>query len=84
VNGISPPPDFAGRQGAALVLGGSGGRGAAITRLLAERGSAVALTHRRDSPRVAEMLALPTRYDFAAWPPASAAASPPSGRHSPR
>jgi NAD(P)-dependent dehydrogenase (short-subunit alcohol dehydrogenase family) len=59
VNGISPPPDFAGRRGAALVLGGSGGLGTAITGLLAERGSAVALTHRRDSPRVAELLALP-------------------------
>ncbi len=37
--------DFSERTGAALVVGGSGGLGRAIVRLLAERGSAVALTH---------------------------------------
>jgi NAD(P)-dependent dehydrogenase (short-subunit alcohol dehydrogenase family) len=52
------PPDFSSRQGAALVLGGSGGLGAAITRLLVDRGSAVAFTHRTSSPRVAELLAV--------------------------
>jgi NAD(P)-dependent dehydrogenase (short-subunit alcohol dehydrogenase family) len=51
--------DFAGRRGAALVLGASGGIGAAIAGMLIERGSAVALTHRRESPAVAELLALP-------------------------
>ena len=38
--------DFSGRQGAALVTGGSGGIGAAICRLLAERGSDVVATYR--------------------------------------
>jgi NAD(P)-dependent dehydrogenase (short-subunit alcohol dehydrogenase family) len=53
--------DFGGsRGGAALVLGASGGLGAAIARMLVERGSAVALTHRCDSARIAELLALPT------------------------
>jgi NAD(P)-dependent dehydrogenase (short-subunit alcohol dehydrogenase family) len=37
--------DFSERTGAALVVGGSGGLGRAIVRMLAERGSAVALTH---------------------------------------
>jgi 3-oxoacyl-[acyl-carrier protein] reductase len=38
--------DFAGRDGAALVIGGSGGIGRAVVRLLAERGSDVILTYR--------------------------------------
>ncbi len=38
--------DFAGRDGAALVVGGSGGLGLAISRLLARRGSHVAVTYR--------------------------------------
>ncbi|GGO76961.1 SDR family NAD(P)-dependent oxidoreductase [Nocardioides deserti] len=38
--------DFAGRRGCALVVGGSGGIGLAVVRLLASRGSAVALTYR--------------------------------------
>ncbi|MFM8862276.1 MAG: SDR family NAD(P)-dependent oxidoreductase [Acidimicrobiia bacterium] len=38
--------EFSGRQGAALVTGGSGGIGAAICRLLAERGSDVVATYR--------------------------------------
>jgi NAD(P)-dependent dehydrogenase (short-subunit alcohol dehydrogenase family) len=38
--------DFAGRAGAALVVGGSGGIGRAIVRLLGERGSAVVATYR--------------------------------------
>ncbi|MCW2790913.1 MAG: hypothetical protein JWO76_11 [Nocardioides sp.] len=41
--------DFAGRTGAALVVGGSGGLGHAIVRLLASRGSHVALTYRSDA-----------------------------------
>lgn len=40
--------DFADRIGAALVTGGSGGLGRAVVRLLAERGSNVALTYRTD------------------------------------
>jgi NAD(P)-dependent dehydrogenase (short-subunit alcohol dehydrogenase family) len=51
--------DFADRRGAALVLGASGGLGAAIAGLLIERGSAVALTHRRDPSPVDELLARP-------------------------
>jgi 3-oxoacyl-[acyl-carrier protein] reductase len=38
--------DFGGLSGAAIVTGGSGGLGAAVARLLAERGSDVALTYR--------------------------------------
>lgn len=39
--------DFADRPGAALVVGGSGGLGAAVARMLAARGSDVAITYRR-------------------------------------
>ncbi len=42
--------DFAGRSGGALVVGGSGGLGAAIAAMLAERGSAVAVTYRTRRP----------------------------------
>jgi len=46
--------DFGERPGAALVVGGSGGLGLAVVRLLASRGSAVALTYRsRESVAVA-------------------------------
>lgn len=38
--------EFVGRSGAALVIGGSGGLGLAITRMLASRGSDVAVTYR--------------------------------------
>ncbi|MBU6329513.1 MAG: SDR family oxidoreductase [Acidobacteria bacterium] len=38
--------DFAGRSGAVLVTGGSGGIGAAICRMFAERGSDVMFTYR--------------------------------------
>jgi NAD(P)-dependent dehydrogenase (short-subunit alcohol dehydrogenase family) len=38
--------DFADRTGAALVVGGSGGIGRAIVRMLGERGSAVVATYR--------------------------------------
>jgi NAD(P)-dependent dehydrogenase (short-subunit alcohol dehydrogenase family) len=41
--------DFAGRPGAALVTGGTGGIGAAICRMLAERGSDVAFTYRANT-----------------------------------
>ena len=40
--------DFGDRAGAAVVTGGSGGIGAAIARLLAERGSDVAITYNRN------------------------------------
>ncbi|MCW2856630.1 MAG: dehydrogenase [Marmoricola sp.] len=38
--------DFADRTGAALVIGGSGGIGRAVVRMLGERGSAVVATYR--------------------------------------
>lgn len=38
--------DFEGRTGAALVVGGSGGLGLAVVRMLAQRGADVALTYR--------------------------------------
>jgi NAD(P)-dependent dehydrogenase (short-subunit alcohol dehydrogenase family) len=39
-------PDFSSRPGVAFVAGGSGGIGAAVVRLLAERGSDVVFTYR--------------------------------------
>jgi len=48
--------DFAGAPGAALVVGGSGGIGAAIARMLAGRGSRVAVTY-RNNRGAAEQLA---------------------------
>lgn len=42
--------DFAGRSGAALVIGGNGGLGRPIALMLAARGSAVAVTYRRQPP----------------------------------
>jgi NAD(P)-dependent dehydrogenase (short-subunit alcohol dehydrogenase family) len=39
-------PDFGSRTGCALVVGGSGGLGLSVVRMLASRGSAVALTYR--------------------------------------
>ena len=50
-------PDFAERRGVALVTGGTGGIGAAICRLLARRGSAVAFTYRSNADAAAELLA---------------------------
>lgn len=47
--------DFAGRSGAALVTGGTGGIGAAICRMLAERGSDVAFTYRANAAAAAEL-----------------------------
>ena len=53
----SSPAEFAGRAGAALVLGASGGLGAAIAAMLLTRGSRVAMTYRRPSPAVAKLAA---------------------------
>ena len=41
--------DFSGRTGVALVVGGSGGLGLPIARMLAKRGSHVAVTYRSDA-----------------------------------
>jgi NAD(P)-dependent dehydrogenase (short-subunit alcohol dehydrogenase family) len=50
--------DFADRSGAALVVGGSGGLGRAITRMLTERGSEVAITYRTARPDAGTSYAL--------------------------
>jgi 3-oxoacyl-[acyl-carrier protein] reductase len=47
---MTAPTDFAGRSGAALVVGGSGGLGGAIAKLLAQRGATVAVTYRTRRP----------------------------------
>ena len=52
--------DFAGRPGAALVVGGSGGLGLAVVRMLARRGSHVALTY-RSRPEAGEAAAASAR-----------------------
>ncbi|MET8976615.1 SDR family oxidoreductase [Streptomyces sp. NPDC004539] len=44
----SPMDDFSHRPGVAFVAGGTGAIGAAVVRLLAERGSQVVLTYRSD------------------------------------
>lgn len=49
--------DFEGRPGAAIVTGGSGGLGAAVCRLLAARGSDVALTYHRNAEAAAAVVA---------------------------
>lgn len=49
--------DFAAREGAALVVGASGGIGAAVVTTLLERGCRVAMTHRRPSERVRQLSA---------------------------
>jgi NAD(P)-dependent dehydrogenase (short-subunit alcohol dehydrogenase family) len=46
VDVVEQAADFAGRRGAALVVGGSGGLGLPIARMLASRGSHVAVTYR--------------------------------------
>ena len=47
------PDDFSARDGAALVIGASGGLGAAVAAMLLDRGSRVAMTYRRPSAAVA-------------------------------
>ncbi len=49
--------DFSHKAGAAIVTGGSGGLGAAVCRMLAERGSAVALTYRANADAAAAVVA---------------------------
>ncbi|HEY8534214.1 MAG TPA: SDR family oxidoreductase [Micromonospora sp.] len=57
--------DFSHRSGAALVTGATGGIGRAIARMLAARGSAVALTYRQNATAAAELAAELPR--AAAW-----------------
>ena len=54
--------DFGSQHGAAFVVGGSGGLGAAISRELAVRGSDVAVTYRKNE-EAAQMLAV----DISEW-----------------
>jgi len=50
------PRDFDGKAGAAFVAGGSGGLGAAVARMLSERGSRVALTYRSSEKKGAAVV----------------------------
>ncbi len=54
--------DFADRSGVALVVGGSGGIGRAIVRMLAERGSDVVATYHSSADRAAGAVAEATAY----------------------
>jgi len=56
--------EFETRSGAALVVGASGGMGAAIAKLLLERGSRVAMTYRRPSQRVADLCSEPSTASY--------------------
>lgn len=49
--------DFVAREGVAVVVGGSGGVGAAVSAMLAARGSAVALTYRSRPQAAQEVVA---------------------------
>jgi NAD(P)-dependent dehydrogenase (short-subunit alcohol dehydrogenase family) len=49
--------DFSARAGAALVVGATGGIGAAIARILRDRGSTVALTYRANAAAAAALVA---------------------------
>jgi 3-oxoacyl-[acyl-carrier protein] reductase len=53
---MSEPQDFAGRDGVALVVGGTGGLGSEIARLLVRRGASVAVTYRSNADRAAELV----------------------------
>ncbi len=53
---MSLADDFAGKPGAAVVTGGTGGLGAAVCRMLAERGSHVALTYNKNAAKAAELV----------------------------
>lgn len=53
---MNGPRDFADRTGGALVIGGSGGLGAAIAVMLARRGSDVAVTFHRNELAATEVL----------------------------
>jgi 3-oxoacyl-[acyl-carrier protein] reductase len=53
---VTADRDFAGRAGVAVVTGGTGGLGAAVCRMLAERGSDVALTYRKNETAAAALV----------------------------
>ena len=54
--GATGSADFAGRAGVAFVSGGSGGIGAAVCRLLAERGAEVVFTYRSNAEKAAALV----------------------------
>lgn len=54
--------DFSDRTGAALVVGGSGGIGRAIVRMLGERGSAVVATYRSSAAKAEQAITEATAY----------------------
>lgn len=55
--------DFSRREGVALVTGGTGGLGAAVSTMLAERGSDVAFTYRADRDRANDLVARIENHD---------------------
>ena len=59
--------DFAGRAGAALVVGGSGGLGSVIAAELAARGSDVALTYRSNADAAADAVAAVEQLGRRGW-----------------
>ena len=59
--------DFAGRAGAALVVGGSGGLGSVIAAELAARGSDLALTYRSNADAAASTAAVVESYGSRCW-----------------
>ena len=59
--------DFAGRAGAALVVGGSGGLGSVIAVELAARGSDVAVTYRSNADAAAEVATEVERRGRRSW-----------------
>jgi len=54
---MSTIDDFSGRAGCALVTGGTGGLGEAVCRMLAERGSDVALTYNKNTTKAEALVA---------------------------
>jgi NAD(P)-dependent dehydrogenase (short-subunit alcohol dehydrogenase family) len=53
---MSYDDDFAGKAGAAVVTGGTGGLGEAVCRMLAERGSDVAFTYNKNAAKSGELV----------------------------
>ena len=66
-NGLDLSDDFTGRPGAAFVVGGSGGLGAAVVRELAARGSHVAFTFRRNEDAAAQLATTVSDLGRQAW-----------------
>ena len=66
-NGLDLSDDFTGRPGAAFVVGGSGGLGAAVVRELAARGSPVAFTFRRNEDAAAQLAITVSDLGRQAW-----------------